>query len=394
MTEDPAMTVPTASAGYHGADVRSDCRVMVWHATDGPPTIEIRSKVEVLYGDSIRELTRATLKMLDAADLSLSLDDSGALPYVLQARIEAAVRRLKPDTVGTALSDINPARQAAARPGLRRSRLYLPGNTPKFFINAGLHRPDAIILDLEDSVPPSERDAARLLVRNALRSVDFYSAEKMVRVNAPPNGLDDVRALMEHGVDTFLLPKVEDAEAVRVAADLLDQLDRPEIALIPIVESARGVLNACAIASASPRVVALAIGLEDYTADIGVQRTSTGRESLWAQSQIVNAARAARVQPLASVYSAIDDEAGLREWLIETRGLGFSGAGCLHPRQIRVIHAAFAPSPAEIEQARRIVQAFEGAQADHIGVVAVDGRMVDAPVVARARRILQLAESD
>src|SRR5688500_812168 len=168
------MTVPTASAGYHGADVRSDCQVMVWHPTDGPPTIEIRSKVAVLYGDSIRELTHATLNMLDAADLSLSLDDSGALPYVLQARIEAAVRRLRPDTAGTALSDINPANQAAARAGLRRSRLYLPGNTPKFFINAGLHRPDAIILDLEDSVPPSEKDAARLLVRNALRTVDFY----------------------------------------------------------------------------------------------------------------------------------------------------------------------------------------------------------------------------
>lgn len=178
---------------------------------------------------------------------------------------------------------------------------------------------------------------------------------------------------------------------VRVAADLLDQLDRPEIALIPIVESARGVLNAYAIASASPRVAALAIGLEDYTADIGVQRTSAGRESLWVQSQIVNAARAAGVQQLASVYSAIDDEAGLGEWLIEARGLGFTGAGCLHPRQIRVIHAAFAPSPAEIEQAQQIVQAFQNAQADQLGVVAVDGRMVDAPVVARARRVLQLA---
>jgi citrate lyase subunit beta/citryl-CoA lyase len=365
----------------------------VWLTSAGPPTIEIRSKVAVLYGTAIRELASATLTSLGAADLCLSLDDSGALPYVLQARIEAAVRRLRPDTAGMALSNINPAAQAARPPRLRRSRLYLPGNAPKFFINAGLHRPDAIILDLEDSVPPSEKDAARLLVRNALRTVDFYGAEKMVRINPPPDGLGEIEALSGHGVHTFLMPKVEDAEAVHVAADLLDQLERPEIALIPIVESARGVLNAFAIASASPRVVALAIGLEDYTADIGAQRTAVGRESLWARSQIVNAARAAGVQPLASVYSALDDQAGLHEWLIEARGLGFTGAGCLHPRQIRVIHAAFAPSQAEIEQARRIVQAFEDAQTDNRAVVVVDRHMVDAPVVARARQVLRLAES-
>jgi citrate lyase subunit beta / citryl-CoA lyase len=385
------MTLSTASAGYHGADVRSDCRVTVWRPADDPPMQEIRSKVAVLYGTSIRELANATLKSLGAADLSLSLDDSGALPYVLQARIEAAVRRLRPDTAGTALPNINPAAQAPGPPRLRRSRLYLPGNTPKFFINAGLHRPDAIILDLEDSVPASEKDAARLLVRNALRTVDFYGAEKMVRINPAPDGLGEIETLSGHGVHAFLLPKVEDAETVRVAADLLDQLGRAEIGLIPIVESARGVLNAFAIASASPRVAALAIGLEDYTADIGAQRTAVGRESLWAQSQVVNAARAAGVQPLASVYSALDDQAGLHEWLIEARGLGFTGAGCLHPRQIRVIHAAFAPSQAEIERARRIVQAFEDAQTDNRGVVVVDGQMVDAPVVARARQVLRLA---
>jgi citrate lyase subunit beta/citryl-CoA lyase len=386
------MNVITASAGYHGANVRSDCYVTAWRAADGPPTIEVRSKVAVLYGNAIRKLASSTLQLLGATDLSLSLDDSGALPYVLQARIEAAVRRLRPGTGRAALSSMNPAAQAATRPRLRRSRLYLPGNTPKFFINAGLHRPDAMILDLEDSVPPAEKDAARLLVRNALRTVDFYGAEKMVRINLPPEGLAEIELLSQHGIHIFLLPKVEDAESVRAASNLLDQLEQPEIALIPIVESARGVLNAFPIATASPRVVALAIGLEDYTADIGAQRTQNGRESVWAQSQIVNAARAAGVQPLASVYSAVDDEAGLQEWLSEARGLGFSGAGCLHPRQIRAIHAAFAPSPAEIEQAQRIVQAFERAQAEQLGVVAVDGRMVDAPVVARARRVLHQAD--
>jgi citrate lyase subunit beta / citryl-CoA lyase len=387
------MNISSASAGMHGPDVRSDCRVTVWPSAGNTPAIAVDSRVAALYGDSIRALARATLATLGAADLSLTIEDSGALPYVIQARIEAAVRRLRPGTTGAALPEVYQAGGGTARPRLRRSRLYLPGNTPKFFINAGLHHPDAMILDLEDSVAATEKDAALVLVRNALRAVDFYGAEIMVRVNAPPAELDDMRALAPHGVHAFLLPKVEDAEVVRAAAELLDQLEQAEIALIPIVESARGVLNAYSIAAASQRVVALAIGLEDYTADIGAQRTAVGRESLWAQSQVVNAARAAGVQPLASIYSAIDDEAGLRAWLADARGLGFAGAGCLHPRQIRVVHTAFAPTLVEIEQARRIVAAYEAALAARQGVVAVDDRMVDAPVVARARQLLWMAEN-
>lgn len=386
------MTVPTASAGMHGADVRGDCRVTVQPTLEGQPTIAVNSRVEALYGESIRELIHATLAALGASDMSLTIEDSGALPYVIQARIETAMRRLRPDTTSIALPPMNVAAQTVPRPPLRRSRLYLPGNTPKFFINAGLHRPDAIILDLEDSVPPFEKDAALTLVRNALRVVDFYGAERMVRVNALPAGLHDIRTLTRHGVHTFLLPKVEDADTVHAAVDLLDQLGDTSIRLLPIIESARGVLNAYPIASASQRVVAVAIGLEDYTADIGAQRTAAGRESVWAQSQIVNAARAAGVQPLASVYSAIDDEAGLHTWLTDARGLGFAGAGCLHPRQIRIVHAAFAPSEDEIAHAQQIVAAFEQAQASGSGVVAVHGAMVDAPVVERARQVLRRAE--
>lgn len=387
------MSVPLASAGTHGADVRGDCRVAVQVTHEGQPTITVNSRVAALYGESIRTLIHATLATLAAADVSLTIEDGGALPYVIQARIETAVRRLRPGTTSSALPPVSVTAQTASRSLGRRSRLYLPGNTPKFFINAGLHRPDAIILDLEDSVPPSEKDAALILVRNALRAVDFYGAERMVRVNALPAGLHDIRTLAGHGVHTFLLPKVEDADMVRAAADLLDQLGATDTPLLPIIESARGVLNAYPIASASPRVVALAIGLEDYTADIGAQRTSAGRESWWAQSQIVNAARAADVQPLASVYSALDDEAGLRTWLADARSLGFAGVGCLHPRQIRVVHAAFAPSSDEVAHAQEIVTAFEQAQASGSGAIAVDGAMVDAPVAERARQVLRLAKA-
>jgi citrate lyase subunit beta/citryl-CoA lyase len=386
------MSQPTASAGQHGPEVRSDCRVTVW-AADGAPTVELHSKVAALYGTAIRDLAHTTLATLGATGLSLLIEDSGALPYVIQARIEAAVRRLRPEVTLAALPALNRAAQRAPRTRLRRTRLYLPGNTPKFFINAGLHQPDAVILDLEDSVPPAEKDAALVLVRNTLRVVDFYGAERLVRINAPPQGLDEIRTLAPHGVDALLLPKVEQAETVQSAASLLDQLGAAPTGLIPIVESAHGVLNAYTIASASPRVIALAIGLEDYTTDIGAQRTSNGCESLWAQSQVVNAARAAGVQPLASVYSAIDDEDGLRIWIDQARGLGFEGAGCLHPRQVRIVHASLAPTPADVAQARRIVEAFEAAQAAGLGVLALDGKMVDAPVVARARRVLRICEA-
>jgi citrate lyase subunit beta/citryl-CoA lyase len=309
------------------------------------------------------------------------------------ARLEAAVRRLRPDITTSALPDINPAsRYPTSRQRLRRSRLYLPGNTPKFFINAGLHSPDAVVLDLEDSVPPAEKDAARILVRNALRAVSFYGAEKMVRINQLPQGLEDVRTLVPHGVHTLLLPKVELPDQVRAVDTLLTELQAGDVYLIPIVESARGVLNAYAIASASPRIVGLAIGLEDYTADIGAQRTRDGRESLWACSQVINAARAAGVQPLGSVFSDIDDMDGLEVWTKEARLLGFDGVGCIHPRQVRVVHEAFTPSEEEIERAQRIMVAYEEALIEGRGVVVVDGKMIDAPVVERARRTLHLAQ--
>ncbi|MEZ4678045.1 MAG: aldolase/citrate lyase family protein [Caldilineaceae bacterium] len=321
-----------ATAGAHGDEIRSDCRVTVT-AHAGPPAFHLTSRVASLYGASIRTLARETLSALDAADLSITIEDSGALPYTLQARIEAAVLRLRPQTTATVLPAMHlnvSSLTSGLRQRPRRSRLYLPGNTPKFFINAGLHRPDGVILDLEDSVPEVDKDAARLLVRNALRAVDFYGAERMVRVNALPAGLDDICALAPHGVDTFLLPKMEDAEVVKRVDQLLTELTS-NCALIPILESAKGVINAWSIVTASPRIVALAIGLEDYTADLGTERTPDGRESWWARSQLVNVARATGVQPLTSVFANIDDHAALFAWVQAERALGFVGAGCLHP---------------------------------------------------------------
>ncbi len=385
----------SASAGQRGADARSDCWVLV--EKSDAPKIQIKSKVAALYGDAIRATIVATLSALDASDLSVTMEDNGALPFTMMARIEAAVKRLRPENSCTCLPDLNPAAHySIARTRLRRTRLYLPGNTPKFFVNAGLHKPDAIILDLEDAVSPDEKDTAQILVRNTLRAVNFYGAEKMVRINQLPRGLDDARALSAHGVHTLFIPKVETADEVRALDDVITQsliTNHQSLFLIPIIESARGVLNAFEIASASPRVVALGLGLEDYAKDIGAERTAEGRESLWARSQIVNAARAAGVTPLASVFTDVANGPGLRAFVADARSMGFEGIGCLHPRQVPVAHAAFAPTPDEIENACRIAIAFKQARALGLGVIALNNKMIDAPIVERAHRTIRIARA-
>jgi citrate lyase subunit beta/citryl-CoA lyase len=380
-----------ASAGTRGADVRSDCWVLV--EKSDAPKIQIKSKVQALYGDAIRKTVESTLATLDASDLSITVEDSGALPFTMMARIEAAVKRLRPETTRVCLPDINPAAQSPiARERLRRTRLYLPGNTPKFFINAGLHKPDAIILDLEDAVSPDEKDTAQILVRNTLRAVNFYGAEKMVRINPLPQGLENARALIPHGVHTFLLPKVEEPDEVRAIDQLINESGK-EIFLMPIIETARGMFRAFEIASASPRIIALGIGLEDYAKDIGAERTAEGRESWWARSQIINAARAAGVTPLASVFADVSDEAGLRAFVQDARAMGFEGIGCLHPRQVPVAHLAFAPTPAEIENACQIIIAFNEARARGLGAVALNHKLIDKPIVERAQRTVRMARA-
>ena len=160
---------------------------------------------------------------------------------------------------------------------------------------------------------------------------------------------------------------------------------------MPIIESALGVINAYEIASASKDNCALAIGLEDYTADIGTQRTEEGRESFLARSMVVNAARAAGIQPIDTVYSDVTNMAGLRESVIEAKSLGFDGKGCIHPRQVEVVHEAFAPTEPEIEKAKKIVKAFKEAEKKGLGVVSIGSKMIDAPVVKRAQKIIELA---
>ncbi|MFO7652578.1 MAG: aldolase/citrate lyase family protein [Candidatus Krumholzibacteriia bacterium] len=425
----------TGEAGRRGAAVRSDCWIQV--ELRGPASgaeagkaagagleVVLQSKVAGMYGASIHAQIEEGCRALGVTDARVAVEDQGALPFTIAARLEAAVRRAWPPAAtpephrvdqseeeergggGTDRApDGRPTYLLTARtrraPGggrdrLRRSRLYLPGNEPKFFINAGLHAPDGLILDLEDSVAPAEKDAARVLVRNALRAVDFHGAERMVRINQDDAGLDDLAWIVPHGVHCILIPKVEHPRQVGRVQDRVQEIQRAHglqepIWLMPIIESAQGAWRAMEIAGAADTVVALAVGLEDYTADIGVQRTLDGRESFWARAQVINGARAAGKQAIDTVFSDVGDMEGLRRSVEEARALGFVGKGCIHPRQIPVVHEAFAPAPAEIERARRIVLAFEDAERRGLGVVALGSKMIDPPVVKRAVRTVETA---
>ena len=387
-----------AEAGHWGKDVRSDLHVAVESRDSGGIELGLESRVAPYYGDAILAQARQVLETLNVKNARVSIHDEGALPYVIAARLETAVRRAGLTNSNKALPDKIALPAASAKDRLRRSRLYLPGTEPKYAINAGLHGPDAIILDLEDSVHPAEKDAARILVRNTLRAVSFGGCERMVRINQLPLGLEDLAEIVPESPDLILIPKVEHAGQVTQVDHMIGELKvrhqiNRAIWLMPILESSLGIENAAAIAAASENVAALTIGLEDYTADLGVVKTSEGRESEYARRRLVNAARAAGIQAIDSVYSDVGDMEGLKRWGENSRALGFEGMGCIHPAQIPVIHAAYAPSPVEIEKARKVVSAFEEAQQRGVSVVSLGSKMIDPPVVQRALKLVARAKA-
>ena len=398
MANAEAQSKRVGEAGHWGKDVRSDVHVWLEPRERGGIDIVLESRVKAYYGESIRSQTESVLGSLGVPSAQVLIHDEGALPFVISARIEAAVKRAGLGVGKKALPADNPLPEASTRDRMRRSRLYLPGSEPKYFVNALLHGPDAIILDLEDSVQPGEKDAARLLVRNALRAVEFGTCERMVRINQLPLGLEDLDEIIPESPDLILIPKVEAPNQVLEVCQRIEQLKlhhdikRP-IWLMPILESAVGIENAYKIASASAQIAALTIGLEDYTADLGVVKTMLGTESLYARQRIVTAARAAGVQAIDSVFGDVGDMEGLRVWGLNARAMGFEGMGCVHPMQIPVIHQAFAPTQMEVEKALRIVAAFNEAQQKGLSVVSLGSKMIDPPVVQRALKLIARAEA-
>ncbi len=385
-----------AVSGNSGPKVRSDCEITIQLKNSGGLLVDVESRVKVLYGESIIKICREILHFYGIRNASVKISDSGALPFVIAARAETAIKKLIDTDLEYLPGIINEGSFSSSRDRFRFSRLYVPGNNPGLMINAGLYLADGIILDLEDSVAPVKKDEARILVRNALRTIDFRGAERMVRINQSERGLEDLWYIVPHNINLILIPKCESKEHVSVVEAEINKIRKEHgikkaILLMPIIESALGIENAFEIARASQNIVALAIGLEDYTTDIGVSRTEEGRESFYARSRLIVAAKAAGIQPIDSVFSDVDDIDGLKRSILESKSLGFEGMGCIHPRQIPFINKGYAPSEEEIEKAGKIVLAFEEAKSQGLGVVALGSKMIDAPVVARARKIIDLA---
>lgn len=386
------------TAGNNDEKSRSDCFVALELTGSGGIEIELNSKVNTLYGQSIRGLCLELMEYFGIRHARLKMEDRGALPFVIAARIEAAVKQLLNTDLDYLPKLAESNRYYTPFDLMRISRLYLPGNTPSLMINAGIHKPSGIILDLEDAVGIGKKAEARFLVRNALRSVDFMGAERMVRINQLPKGLDDLEFIVPHDVNLVLIPKCESADQVRQVNEKIFSVQKQAgneytVWLMPIIESALGVVRAYDIASSAKNIVALAIGLEDYTADLGVARTNEGQESLFARSQLVNACKAAGIQAIDSVFSDVGDMEALKQNVLRSKALGFDGMGCIHPRQIKVIHENFAPTDKQIDSAMKIVLAYIDAEKKGLGVVSIGTKMIDAPVVKKARRTIEMAIS-
>jgi len=279
---------------------------------------------------------------------------------------------------------------------LRRTLLFIPGNNPGMLQNGGVLGADAVILDLEDAVAPLEKDSARILVAHALRNVDYGTCETVVRINPLDTfAHDDIATIVPCRPKALLIPKVQSAADIKVAVELMEKAERPgqePVKIIALLETPRGLAEAYSIACADSRIVALALGAEDYTASIGAQRTSSGIEILTARSLVLNAAAAAGIQALDTPFTDANDETGLLADTQLARQLGFSGKLTINPRQIDIIHSVLNPDTKDISWAERVIKAIKVAAAEGSGVASLEGKMVDAPIVARAERILIMAQ--
>lgn len=278
--------------------------------------------------------------------------------------------------------------------------LYVPGSNPGMLADAMIYGADSIMFDLEDSISLKEKDSARLLVYRAVKTLDYKGTELVCRVNAldSPYGKKDVEAMVAAGIDVIRMPKTETAEEVREMVTLIEQFEEKynaakKVKVMAAIESALGILNAYEIATASDRLIGIAIGAEDYVTNMKTTRSSTGVELLYARSQLLNAARAAGIAALDTVFSDVEDTEGFCREVKLIKQLGFDGKSVINPRQIPLVHAIYQPSEAEVNHALAVVEAIKEAEEKGLGVISLKGKMVDKPIVERAERILMLSQA-
>ena len=283
---------------------------------------------------------------------------------------------------------------------MRRSMLFLPGNNPNMLINAGYLGADAVIFDLEDAVSPTEKDAARILIRNTIHYMDFENQESIVRINSIDTDFykADLDAILPERPDIILLPKAGLPQDILTVEEYITKLEEKlglevgSTGIMALIETALGVENAYAIASCSKRVKALLLGAEDLTADLQCARTKEGKEIEYSRSRVVVAARAAGIEVYDTPFTDVNDDEGIVSDTSFAKSLGFSGKASISPRHIEVINNIFSPTQSEIDYSYEVIDAINLAKQQGKGAIALRGKMIDAPIVARAERIVAMAE--
>ena len=283
---------------------------------------------------------------------------------------------------------------------MARSLLFLPGNNPNMLINAGCLGADAVIFDLEDAVSPAEKDSARILVRNTMKYMTL-TCEKIVRINSVDTDFwrEDLDAILPERPNAILLPKTATAADILTVDEYISALegklgiDNGSVGIIALIETALGVENAYAIGSASKRVKGLFLGAEDLTADLQCKRTKEGREIEYARQRLVVAARAAGVDVYDTPFTDVNDDEGIEVDAALAKAFGFTGKASISPRHIDVINSVFSPSVKEIDYAYEVIAAITRAKAEGKGAISLYGKMIDAPIVARAERTIAMARA-
>lgn len=278
--------------------------------------------------------------------------------------------------------------------------LYIPGNNPAMLQQGGVYGADALLLDLEDAVALNQKDSARILVRNMLRSIDYGHAEISVRINSlsTPFGLADLQTIVPLQPHAIRVPKTETeeelTELLKIIHDIEEahQLPHDQMKIHIMIETALGVQNVFDLVKMSPRIDAVTIGGQDLTADMNIASTKDGAGIDFARKRIIMAAKANGIDAIDTVFVDVDDDEGLSADTAYAKAIGFAGKAVINPRQIEVVHEVYQPTEQEIRKALKVYKAFIKNKKAGIGVFAVDGKMVDKPVMQRAEHVLQLAE--
>ena len=278
--------------------------------------------------------------------------------------------------------------------------LFLPGNNPNMLINGNCLGADAIIFDLEDAVAPDQKDAARILVRNTMKHMDFHGCELIVRINSidTPYWQQDIDEILPYKPNLILLPKTGSANDAQQVDAYMTQVEeklgmaRNTVGLMPLIETAMGVENAFSIASCAKRVQALFLGAEDLTADLQCKRTKEGREIEYARTRLVVAARAAGVEVYDTPFTDVNDDEGILVDAALAKGLGFTGKAAISPRHVEVINSVFSPTQKEVDYAYEVLDAIALAKEQGKGAISLYGKMIDAPIVNRAKQTIAMAQ--